>query len=47
VLLHEIDEEERWMRSTAAHADKLQGLVENILDADRRGECETLDPDCL
>jgi hypothetical protein len=47
LVLHEIDEDERWMRSTAAHAEKLQGLVDNILNADRRGECETLDPDTL
>ena len=45
--LHEIDEDERWTRSTESNADKLKGLVEDILDADRRGECPTLDPDAL
>ena len=47
LLLHEMEEDERWVRATAAHADKLQGLVEKVLDADRRGECEPLDPDQL
>jgi hypothetical protein len=44
-LLQEIDEDERWMHSTEAHADKLKGLVVDVLEADRRGECEPLDPD--
>jgi hypothetical protein len=47
LLLHEIDEDERWMRSTEAHANKLQGLVDQVLEADDRGECEPLDPDQL
>lgn len=47
LLLHEIDEDERWMHSTAIHADKLQGLIDAVVEADRRGECETLDPDRL
>jgi hypothetical protein len=47
LMLHEIEEDERWARSTAAHADKLKSLVNDVLEADRRGECETLDPDQL
>ena len=47
LMLHEIEEDERWMRSTEAHAGKLQGLVGEILEADRRSECEPLDPDQL
>jgi hypothetical protein len=47
LLLHEIDEDERWTHSTAANADKLQRLVDDVLQADRRGECEPLDPNCL
>jgi hypothetical protein len=47
LLLHEIDEDERWTRTTEAHADKLKGLVDDVLEADRRGECEPLDPDQL
>jgi len=45
MLLHEIDEDERWMRSTASNEDKLRSLLNNVLEADRRGECEPLDPD--
>ena len=47
LLLHEIDEDERWTRSTEAHSDKLKHLVDDVLEADRRGECEPLDLDQL
>jgi hypothetical protein len=47
LVLHEIDEDERWMRSTEASASKLDGLVAEILEADGRGECEPLDPDTM
>jgi hypothetical protein len=47
LVLHEIEEDERWMSSTSANEDKLQRLVERILEADDRGECEPLDPDQL
>ena len=47
LLLHEIDEEERWRESTAANAEKLQGLVNEVLEDDRSGKCEPLDPDNL
>jgi hypothetical protein len=47
LLLHEIDEDERWARTTAAHEGKLQQLVDDILEADGRGECEPLNPETL
>jgi len=47
LLLHELEEDARWANSTAANSEKLRGLVEDVLDANRRGECETLDPDQL
>jgi hypothetical protein len=47
LLLHQLDEDERWSRSTSANSEKLTGFVESILEADRRGECESLDPDQL
>ena len=47
LLLHEIEEDERWIRSTAAYSEKLRGLVNEVLESDRRGECEPLDPESL
>jgi hypothetical protein len=47
LLLHEIEEDERWQRTTEENADKLRGLVDEVLEADRRGEREPLDPDRL
>jgi hypothetical protein len=47
LLLHELDEDERWTQSTNANADKLRVLVQDVLDANRRGECEPLDPNQL
>jgi hypothetical protein len=47
LVLHEIEADERWLRSTESYADKLQGVVERVLEADDRGECEPLDPDQL
>jgi hypothetical protein len=47
LVLNELDEDDRWSRSTGAHADKLRRVVHEILDADRRGQCEPLDPDRL
>jgi hypothetical protein len=47
LLLHEIEEDELWQKSTEQHTDKLKGLVADILEADRRGECEPLDPERL
>ncbi|MCH8840218.1 MAG: hypothetical protein IH831_05995 [Planctomycetes bacterium] len=47
LLLYEIEEDERWQNSTANHTDKIKGLVQDVLEAERRGECEPLDPDNL
>ena len=47
LMLHEIEEDERWMKSTESHSGKLDALVNEVLDADNRGECEPLDPDRL
>jgi hypothetical protein len=47
LLLHEIEEDERWQRSTEQNPDKLGRLVRDVLEADWRGECEALDPDRL
>jgi hypothetical protein len=47
LVLHELDEDERWANSTAAHVEKLRDLVQDVLEADRRGECQPLDPDQL
>jgi hypothetical protein len=47
LLIHELDEDERWAKSTAASSAKLERLVQDVLEADRRGECESLDPDQL
>ena len=47
LVLHELDEDERWARSTSENLQKLQGLVDVVLEADRRGQCELLDPDQL
>ncbi len=47
LMLHEIEEDERWARSTDAHAGKLQTLVDQVLEADRNGACEPLDADSL
>lgn len=46
-LLHELDEEVRWVSSTAEHESKLGGLVDQVLADDRDGKCEPLDPDSL
>jgi hypothetical protein len=47
LLLHELDEDARWAKSTVANVDKLRRLVEDVLTADQRGECEPLEPDQL
>ena len=47
LLLHEIEEDQRWERSTELHADKLAALSADVLQADDRGDCEPLDPDTL
>jgi len=47
LVLHEIEQDQQWTQSTEAQADRLRGLVDDILAADERGECEPLDPDQL
>ncbi|QEG34576.1 hypothetical protein [Bythopirellula goksoeyrii] len=47
MLIFEMEEDERWQQSTAEHADKISALVADVLEAEHRGECETLDPDKL
>jgi glutamate mutase epsilon subunit len=46
LLIQEIDEDEKWLASTAANAEKLDGRVNDVLAADNRGECDLLN-DCL
>jgi hypothetical protein len=47
LLLHEMEQDDLWSRTTEKYADKLNELVKDILAADDRGECEPLDPDKL
>ncbi len=47
LVLQEIEDDERWMRSTDSNSEKLQRLIGEVIEADDRGECETLDPDQL
>ena len=47
LLVHELEEDERWSKSTATHSGKLEAFVQDVLEANRRGECEPLDPDQL
>jgi hypothetical protein len=46
-LIDELKEDERWAASTEAHANKLDGLIADILAEDARGETTPLDPDAL
>ena len=46
-LLSELEEDERWARSTSAHEDKLEGLVARVLADDAHGKCPELGPDDL
>jgi hypothetical protein len=47
LMLHEIEEDEKWTRTTAENEHKLKSLIDEVISADDRGECETLDPDQL
>jgi len=47
LVLHEIEQDRQWSQSTEVRADKLRGLVDDVLAADDRGECEPLSPDEL
>jgi len=46
-LLSELEDDERWSRSTAAHETKLKNFVDKLLADDSRGLSEPLDPDRL
>jgi hypothetical protein len=47
LLLSELEEEERWARSTVEHEKKLSGFVDRVLADDAAGKSEPLDPDRL
>ena len=47
LLLHEIEQDERRHATTASHAVKFGGLINEVLEVDRREETEPLDPDRL
>jgi hypothetical protein len=34
MLIHELDEDERWTASTSEHAEKLRGLISGISDVE-------------
>ena len=38
-LLNELEEDRRWLDSTARHGDKLHDLVRRVLADDDRGAC--------
>ena len=40
---YELEEDERWIRSTAVHEDKLGGLVDRVLADDAQGKCQELE----
>jgi hypothetical protein len=46
-VLSEIEEESRWVRSTATNEAKLKGLVDRVLVDDAGGGCNVLEPDQL
>jgi hypothetical protein len=46
-LLRELEEDQRWSRSTAAHEGKLKGFADTLLADDAAGKSEPLDPDRL
>ncbi len=46
-LLAELEDDEKWSRSTAEHEGKLRGFVEKLLQDDAGGVSEPLDPDRL
>jgi hypothetical protein len=43
-LLDELEEDQRWLGSTAENEGKLKALVDTVLSDDARGECEPLEP---
>jgi hypothetical protein len=46
-LLSELEEDERWSRSTAEYEGKLKGFIDTLLADDSRGQSEPLDPERL
>ena len=46
-VLNELEQDERWTASTAAHADALGRLAAKVLSDDAAGTCEPLDTDML
>ena len=44
-LLHELSEDERWIRTSEAHTEGLKRLVDGVLADDAKGLCDPLDPD--
>ena len=46
-VLNELEDDERWTASTAAHVDKLRALSERVRADDARGACGPLDPDAM
>lgn len=46
-VMHELDEDRQWRRTSEAHGTRLAALVEEISGEDARGECPDLDLDRL
>ncbi|HZK82072.1 MAG TPA: hypothetical protein VFC46_13415 [Humisphaera sp.] len=46
-LLDELEEDQKWTRSTAEREGKLRGLINDVLADDDAGLCEPLDPSRL
>ena len=44
-LLDELRADHAWDETTRKHSGKLDRLVTSVLEANRRGECDALDPD--
>lgn len=42
-MLHELDADEAWRRTTEARGGKLAALVDEITAEEARGECDDLD----
>jgi hypothetical protein len=46
-VLHELEENARWEATTAKHRGKVAKLVEQILNDEKHGRTEELDPESL
>ncbi len=46
-LLWQLEDDRRWEQTTERYAEQVDKLVVDVLEADRRGETEPLDPDRL